>query len=114
MNTTFNKQKGELRLKLRGDILSTNADHRAREIGAALEENDEVVLVIIDLNSAKIIDSMGLNMLLGIIKRAQEKGMRVEFHIASQSIKRLFDFARMEDLAVVRCRERRTRTRKSM
>jgi len=109
MTVTYKEASHELRLKVKGDILSTNAEERAKAIGAALAENASATKLVIDLNAAKLIDSMGLNMLLGTVKTAREKQMQVTILIASTSVQRLFEFAHLGTLAEIRMREKRPR-----
>jgi len=110
MNITYKENKEELRLKIRGDILSTNADKHSSDIGTAIHEYEQAKLLTLDLNTAKLVDSMGLNMLLGTIKMARNKGMDVQILIASESVKRLFAFARLEEIVTIKMREKRPRS----
>lgn len=110
MISTDLKSDGELLvLKIKGDILSTNAEERANQIGEALDSHREIKAVKLDMNAAKMVDSVGLNMLLGVIKTVIERGAEITFHISSPSIHRVFLMSRFDKLAKIHFREKRTR-----
>lgn len=109
ISSDFKPDDGLLVLKLKGDLLSTNAEERASQIGNLFAENAGFKKVKLDLNAAKMVDSVGLNMLLGVIKTVIERDAEIVLHIASPSIHRVFLMSRFDKLAKIHFREKRPR-----
>ncbi len=91
-----------LRIGVDGDLLSTNFDRLNGDLQAVL--NEEAVqaaawsTLVLDLTTAKLIDSMGLNILVSLVKRvgAPPRNGRVKTRIASPTIHRTLLFTRLE------------------
>jgi anti-anti-sigma factor len=91
-----------LRIDVAGDLLSTNFD----QVNNALQEvlDGEAVkasswsTLLLDLTTAKLIDSMGLNVLVGLVKRigAPPRNGRIKTRITSPTIHRTLLFTRLE------------------
>lgn len=110
VTSDFKENDRLLILKIKGDILSTNAEERAEQIGQLLHQHQDYDVVRLDMNTARMIDSVGLNMLLGVIKMLREqKAAEVILQIASPSINRVLNMSRFDQLAKIRFRERRSR-----
>lgn len=109
VSSDLKKDNQLLVLKVKGDILSTNAKERAEEIGNLIVKHKEVSAVKLDINAAKMVDSVGLNMLLGIIKTVRENEAELVIHISSASINRVFLMSRFDKLAKIHFREKRTK-----
>ena len=91
-----------LRIDIEGDLLSTNFDRVNGDIQAILNADDVKAsawsTLVLDLTTAKLIDSMGLNILVGLVKRvgAPPRHGRLKTRIASQTIHRTLLFTRLE------------------
>ena len=96
-------------LKVRGDIISTNSEERADQIGKIIESNPGFKKIKLDLNSTKMIDSVGLNMLLGLIKTILEMKAEIVLHISSPSFHRVFLISKLDQIAKIHFREKRSR-----
>lgn len=92
--------KGTLKLRLPGDLLSTNADAHRQEIFAVLEsqavKSSDWKRLEIDLSQAKMVDSAGLNLLVAITRLAKNRGATLAVKITSLNIQRTFSFTRLD------------------
>jgi len=95
-----------VKIALKGDLLSTNADAGTQTLHEALEGTRAGQRFVVDLRTARMIDSVGLNTLLGFIKRVNERGGAVTLRIGSPSVKRLFDISFLHELATIDYRPR--------
>ena len=96
MNQVLDKQNGTLQLKVDGDVLSTNVDTLRRDIFGAIEGGDPWTTLQLDLTSAKMIDSAGLNLIVSVLKNAKQKNATVTARISSTHIQRTFAFTRLD------------------
>lgn len=91
-----------LRIDVAGDLLSTNFDAVNGQIQAILDADAIQAsgwsTLLLDLTAAKLIDSMGLNILVGLVKRvgAPPRNGRIKTRIASPTIHRTLLFTRLE------------------
>jgi anti-anti-sigma factor len=80
--------------------LSTNYDALGQELSEifALKANshDNWTNLELDLRAARLIDSMGLNLVVGLVKQVQGRGGKVKSIITSRTIHRTFLFTRLE------------------
>lgn len=87
--------------KADGDIVSTNADHHWTRIEKTLQNISNNQLLELDLRASRIIDSVGLNVIVKTIKSAESQNGRVRLLIANQSIKRICTFTRLDQKAEI-------------
>jgi anti-anti-sigma factor len=91
-----------LRIDIGGDLLSTNFSQVSRELQAILDgeagKSPGWSTLFLDLTAAKLVDSMGLNILVGLVKRvgAPPRNGRVKTRISSPTIHRTLLFTRLE------------------
>lgn len=110
VKSTGNKD-GVLTLKVYKDILNTNVN----QIGPALEEalecfsDDKTEKCIYDLATSNIIDSVGLNMLINVVKKTLGIPLAVEIIISSPSVKRVVEFSGIDQIVPVRFKKKRRR-----
>lgn len=100
MNHTLNPAERTLQVDIPGDVLSTNAEQIRTEI-AALFESPSVKSagwskLVLNLTSANMIDSVGLNVLVGLYKDAKKRGAQTSALIRSANIQRTFAFTRLD------------------
>lgn len=99
MKHTLDNHTQTLSLVIPGDISSTNADALRTEIFTILES--EIIsranwdTLQLDLRAANMIDSMGLNLLVSIIKFARIRESKIVGLIASQNVQRTLCFTRL-------------------
>ncbi len=89
-----------------GDLTSTTApSFRAdvdQKLVAATRDHPGWSVVEIDLRTARMVDSVGLNQLVSIIKNVREKGGSVRILISHPNIQRILTFTRIDKHAEVR------------
>ncbi len=88
-----------------GDLTSTTAPAFRSEIdqklAAAAKESPSLSLVEINLKNARMVDSVGLNLLVSIIKQVKDRGGSVKIVIAHPNIQRILTFTRIDKHAEV-------------
>ena len=88
-----------------GDILSTGVRDLRAQVQGILERPENATsswrVLELDLTRAKIIDSMGLNLLVGILKQARERGKTMRLTIHDSNLDRLLRFTRLHEHADV-------------
>ena len=94
-------------LVVESDILSTNAESlRSRMLGVlqSTEAGGEAPGVFeLDMRAARMIDSVGLNLLVWLLKKVQGAGGRLRLLIADTNIERTLQFTRLtQHVEVVR------------
>ena len=99
MKHTLDSQTKTLNLIVPGDIISTNAAALRTQIFAILE-SDVIAranweTLQLDLRATNMIDSMGLNLLVSIIKLARTRQSKITALIANQNVQRALCFTRL-------------------
>lgn len=84
-----------------GDLLSTTVDQFSAHVQAALAHAGDAHLLELDLRAARMIDSVGLNLLVTLIKQAQARGGRVRLRIAHPNVRRILAFTRIDQHAEI-------------
>jgi anti-anti-sigma factor len=87
-------------LKVAGDLLSTNA-RMVREEFEALAKSTEwsrkdVKTFRLDISKAKMVDSVGLNFVVFLIKQAGKRGLAMQVAYSTPNIHRTFVFTRLD------------------
>lgn len=95
MQTTSNTYKAD------GDIVSTNANLHWSRIEPILQQVSGNGLLELDLRASRMIDSVGLNVIVKTIKIAESQQVRVRMLIANQSLKRICTFTRLDQKAEI-------------
>lgn len=103
MNHTINSQTSTLQLQIPGDITSTTAPPLRDELFGLLEHdlasnNKAWHTLHLDLASAKMVDSVGLNLLVSIIRLIKEHGRKISCTVASQHVHRTMMFTRLDSM----------------
>lgn len=95
-------QEATLALSIPGDILSTNAEDLRHRLFAELKAAvGDPGLVEVDLSRASMVDSVGLNLLVSIIKRVKTHGGAVRFLVGNNNVERTFRFTRLDSQAEI-------------
>lgn len=99
MSAQTNANERFLTLRVPGDLISTNAEAMRNEAGALLGPSDgssrQWDIFRIDLSSAQMIDSVGLNLVVTLLKQVQERGGKMQVLYSSPNIFRTFNFTRL-------------------
>lgn len=96
-----------LYITIRRDILSTGVRGLFEQL-AALQKDPNVERsswrsLELDLTGAKMIDSMGLNFLVHVVKWSEERKAKAKIVIRDKNLDRLLRFTRMNEHAEVVC-----------
>jgi anti-anti-sigma factor len=95
-------QPASLSLAIPGDILSTNAeDLRNRLFNELKTVEDTPGLVEVDLLRASMVDSVGLNLLVAIIRHVKARGGSLRFLIGNSNVERTFRATRLDSQAEI-------------
>jgi anti-anti-sigma factor len=100
INQTFNTADKTLQLTFPGDLLSTNTDQAKKEITAILEsaavKSSGWSTLKLDLTAARMIDSVGLNLVVSLYKEAKKVNAKTTAVISNPNIQRTFLFTRLD------------------
>jgi anti-anti-sigma factor len=99
MKHVFDAPTKTLSLTFPGDIVSTNATALREDIFKILESETvaqaEWTTLELDFRAANMVDSMGLNLLVSIIKFARNRGGKVIGHVVNTNVQRALCFTRL-------------------
>jgi len=99
MKHILNTDSQTLTLVFTGDVLSTNVGTLRQEIFTLLESQEVKRIpwqtLDLDLTASRLIDSMGLNLLVSVIKLARNRSAKVVGRIASPNVQRALLFTRL-------------------
>jgi anti-anti-sigma factor len=103
MNSPVDSRAGKLTLRIQENLLSTNAagfrEKISRELDAASAARPAVVEV--DLCGAKIVDSVGLNLIVMVIKKVTAWEGKVRLLVDDANVCRTFRFTRLDTHAEI-------------
>lgn len=84
-----------------GDLLSTNSQTFQNEAHPKAESLQSGTTLSIDLRAARLVDSVGLNALVTVIKSAKARGGTVQLFVSHRSVLRILAFTRIDTHARV-------------
>ncbi|EDY83205.1 hypothetical protein VDG1235_2829 [Verrucomicrobiia bacterium DG1235] len=87
--------------KAPGDVVSTVAQECWKEIEANLAQLKKSETLVLDLRASRIIDSVGLNVIVKAIKVADSIEAKVKILVGTESVKRICIFTRLDKKAEV-------------
>jgi anti-anti-sigma factor len=92
-----------LRLVTRNDLLSTTAGHVRKQFFESLNTAVEPfpAVVEIDLRGARMVDSVGLNLIVTVVKRVRGWNGAMRIVVDSQNVYRCLQFTRLDSMAEV-------------
>lgn len=87
-------------VRVPGDLVSTGAQSLRREIDLLLPPAGGAAppwhTLRLDLSKAKMIDSVGLNLIVGLFKRLQARGLKLQIAYADPNVFRTLTFTRLD------------------
>lgn len=87
-------------IHIAGDLISTSVREFRSEIEAALTALTctpaPCQMVTLNLATAKMVDSMGLNLVVSIYKAAHKSGAPMQVFYSNQNVQRTFMFTRLD------------------
>ena len=100
MKSTLELNEESMTFRVNGDLISTTAEGLRNEVNELLKVNNDAPrkwnLFILDLTSAKMVDSVGLNLVVSMLKRVRMRGARMQVTYSSPNIMRTFTFTRLD------------------
>jgi len=99
MKTNLDQKNGILTVTIAGDLTSTTAERLRADIHALCDTPPEKTvwrLLRLDLASAKMVDSVGLNFIITILKAVQKHGAKMQIVYANPNVHRTFLFTRLD------------------
>lgn len=87
-------------LRVPGDLISTSAEALRRQISGLLDASSAAprswTLFKLDLSAAKMVDSVGLNLVVTILKMVQKTGAKMQVLYSNPNVQRTFLFTRLD------------------
>ena len=98
MNSNLDLEKKWLTLRVAGDLISTNAEALRGEIDELLKAESPAGwnTFRLDLTTAQMVDSVGLNLVVNLLKRVQKREARMQVLYGHQNVLRTFIFTRLD------------------
>ena len=100
MNTNLDLNQQTLTLHVPVDLTSTSADTLRTEVNGLLEVPDGATrkwnTLKLDLTTAKMIDSVGLNLVVTWFKRVRLHGAKMQITYSNPNVLRTFVFTRLD------------------
>ncbi|MCH6256923.1 STAS domain-containing protein [Puniceicoccaceae bacterium K14] len=84
-----------------GDILSTTAGTFWDEVSKIIDTLSSSEVLRLDLRASTMVDSVGLNAVVKIIRAVSDLGSKVQILIASDYLKKLCAFTRLDEKAEI-------------
>lgn len=90
-----------LRIVIPGDILSTNADELGAKLFHLLDSfaaphAPKWSTLALDARAAKMVDSVGLNLLVAVLRRLRGTGQKLRVTVGNAHVHRSFVFTRLD------------------
>lgn len=90
-------------VQLPGDLLSTNAEDIRNQITNALAKCPAENLGVFDLGLtyAGMVDSVGLNVIIWLVKQVRARGGSLRITVANLNVRRALEFTRVDRVAEI-------------
>lgn len=100
MKTTFDDSSKILTVQVPGDLISTSADGLRSSLGSLLAPTPTRTVpwekLRLDLSAASMVDSVGLNLVVTILRAVQKLNARLQISYTSPNVLRTFKFTRLD------------------
>jgi anti-anti-sigma factor len=99
MNTNLDSVNGILTITIPGDLTSTTAEPLRPSIYGVLEKQGNArtwKIFRLELPAAKMVDSVGLNFIVSLLKTVQQNGGKMQIACANANVHRTFLFTRLD------------------
>ena len=100
MKTNLDATTGTFTVTFFGDLISTAVERLRPEItllfGDLAKPDSDWKLLQLDLSTAKMVDSVGLNFIITVLKSVQKKGAKMRVKYSDQNVHRTFIFTRLD------------------
>lgn len=88
-------ENNSLELLALSNLVASNLEKQTQVIKDNLEKNQDIELVILNLENVTEIDSMGINLVVGLFKQTQNKKIKFKVINASRPIINLFNLFKL-------------------
>jgi len=100
MNMKSGPDEQAVKMRVPGDLVSTNAEAVRQEIEGMLTAAETAcqkwTVLTLDLGAAKMIDSVGMNLVVYLLKRVRARGATLRVGYSNSNILRTFTFTRLD------------------
>jgi anti-anti-sigma factor len=97
---TYSLEQKRLRVVAAGDVLSSSVETMRSEFRRVMQSPEvrdgRWEVLTLDLSAARMVDSAGLNFIVGIIREAKARGRKVAATVANRTVHRTFVFTRLD------------------
>jgi anti-anti-sigma factor len=109
LSSRLDEAKKRLHVEIKDEVTSTIVPDLRKGIREILEkaESSKWDSLYLDMRSARVIDSMGINWLFAETMRIKESNKKMVIRISSPAINRVMQFAGMDKLVVLKYRRRK-------
>lgn len=98
ITTAYDEPQKTLTFSLDTDLLSSNAERAQACFERALANPQPFAHLYVDLCRCKMVDSVGLNLLFGLLHRAQELGAKPTVRVCKGALEHVMRVARVDKL----------------
>ena len=84
-----------------GDVLSSNIDSIRTAIEKLFTQTTHPKMLHLDLRAARLIDSVGLNLIVTFIRRIKQCGGTARITVGNSAVRRILAFTRIDQHAEV-------------
>jgi len=100
MNSNLDLENKLLTVHVSGDLISTNAEKLRIGICELLKASEGAPqkwnTFQLDLTGAKMIDSVGLNVIVAVLKRVRQRAAKMQITYSDPNVFRTFTFTRLD------------------
>lgn len=100
MNSNLDNRRNLITLRVPGDLISTSAEALHSEINCLFSDAEpghvRWDVFQLDLTAATMVDSVGLNLIVTLLKRVQSRNARMRISYSSQNVLRTLTFTRLD------------------
>jgi anti-anti-sigma factor len=100
---SLDKNAPELSILVRGNVVSTNADGIGSAISGILTKYQAQPwkCLKIDLKAVKMVDSVGLNLILALVRKLEGDNRSVRIFVKESAVKRVFQISKLDTVVPV-------------
>jgi anti-anti-sigma factor len=100
-SSKFNKEKNTLTIRFDTDLLSSVVEQNSGALELEIGSSPAHKELILDLTACKMVDSVGLNLLFGIVHHAQSKKVNASIRIFKGPLERILEVSQIRKIAPV-------------
>lgn len=90
LNYHYEKKSGTIVLTVDGDVISTTTENIRQGLDALMADSlvwgESWSILLLDMSATKMLDSLGLNLLVSLLKRVQARSASLHVKITSRMV----------------------------